>query len=45
MINFLLCQVRLILFNTNLITKSNIRENRSEEVLNHHELCEIAMRT
>ena len=39
MINFGLCQVRLILFNTNLISKNYfIRENRSEEALNHCEL-------
>ena len=42
MINFGLCQVRLILFNTNLISKNYfIHENRSEEALNHCELCEI----
>ena len=44
MINFVLCQVRLILFNTNLISKNYfIRENRSEEALNHRELCEIVI--
>ena len=43
-LNFVLRQVRLILFNTNLITKNYfIRENRSKHALNRRELCEIAI--
>ena len=45
--HFILCQVWLILFDTNLITKNNIsfRENRFKHALNHRQLCEIAIWT
>ena len=44
--SFFSCQVRLILFNTNLITKTIfIRENHSKDAWNHRKLCETAIRT
>ena len=43
--NFVLCQVRLILYNTNLNIKKqySIRENRSKDALNHRKIFEIAI--
>ena len=45
-LNFVLCQVRLILLNTNLITKNYfISESCSKDTLNHHKFCEIMIQT
>ena len=42
--NFVKCQGRLILFNTNLITETIFHMLKtSKGALNHHELCETLM--